>query len=125
MLKNKAIRVLLVSVLAILITFSCVNFFHPTIYAASTMPSDDTANLKVIDISQNNDTVTSDKDNIDFSVLKTQVDAVYIRSFSHINSTISVDTQAVNFANSAQNVNLDYGFYYYYIPTADPADAGV
>jgi len=102
---------------------SYLTFFHPAVDAASSMPSAGTANLKVIDISQWNDSTTNDKDNINFTALKTQVDAVYIRFFSRSNSVLSVDTQAVNYAKSAQKVNLNYGFYYFYVPTSDPADS--
>ena len=123
MLINKRLLALLATVVAIISVVGALTYFHPTINAATTMPSAGTANLKVIDISQFNDSLTTETDNIDFNLLKTQVDAVYIRSFSHANASISVDTQAVNYATQAQNVNLKYGFYYYYMPTADPADA--
>ena len=123
MQKNKIFSALLVSVLAILTASSSLTFYSQSVNAASSMPASGTANLNVVDISSWNDSVTSADDNIDFAALKNQVDAVYIRSFSHANSILSVDVQAVNFASCAQSVKLKYGFYYYYIPTADPADA--
>lgn len=123
MSKNKFLDVVFISILTLIFALSCMNIYHPDVSAASTMPSSGAADLKVVDISQYNDIVTRGTDDIDFSALKTQVDAVYIRSFSHSNSTLSIDQQAVNFAASAERVDLDYGFYYYYIPTADLADA--
>ena len=123
MRKNKFTVVILVSVLAILCAVSCFTYIHPTVSAASSMPSAGAANLKVVDISSWTDLVTTDADNIDFSALKTQADAVYIRSFSAVNSLITIDLQAANFAQSAQNANLKYGFYFYFIPTADPENA--
>ena len=90
--------------------------------AEVTMPSAGKADPLVVDISQWNDDVKTDKDNINFSLLATQVKAVYIRSYGRSSSapyTPYIDYQAVNFAKSAHAVNLKYGFYYYYIPTTD------
>jgi uncharacterized protein YjdB/GH25 family lysozyme M1 (1,4-beta-N-acetylmuramidase) len=123
MQKRKMFTVLLVSVITVLSIIGYFTFVHLKVNAADSMPSAGTANLNVVDISQFNDDITKNTDDINFATLKTQVDAVYIRAFSHANNTLSVDAQAVNFANSAQNVNLKYGFYYYYVPTLDPADA--
>jgi len=123
MRKNKWVNVFFISVISIITIFGYLVCFHPVVRAASSMSSSSTANLKVIDISQYNDMVTTDKDDINFDVLRTQVNAVYIRSFNHTNSVLSIDTQAVRYAQSAQKVNLKYGFYFYYIPTSDPADA--
>jgi GH25 family lysozyme M1 (1,4-beta-N-acetylmuramidase) len=91
--------------------------------AASTMPAAGTANLTVIDISQWNDSVTTTTDDINFPLLKTQVDAVYIRAFGNNATGQYVDFQANNYAKSAQKVNLLYGFYYYYLPKLDPEAA--
>src|ERR1035437_9219746 len=123
MQKKKMFTVLLFLVITALSVIGYFTFVHLNVNAADSMPSAGTADLKVIDISQFNDDITKSTDDIDFAALKTQVDAVYIRSFSHANNILSVDAQAANFANSAQNVNLKYGFYYYYVPTLDPADA--
>ncbi len=123
MQKKKMFTVLLVSVITALSVVGYFTFVHLKVNAADSMPSAGTANLRVIDISQFNDDVTKNTDNIDFNILKTQVDAIYIRSFSHANNMLSVDAQAVNYATSAQNANIKYGFYYYYVPTLDPADA--
>ena len=125
MRSKKTIMVLVVSLIAVLSVFSYVTFIHPVVLAAAagSMPSAGTADLKVTDLSEWNDLYSTDTDNINFSVLKTQVDAVYIRSFSHTSSKITVDKQAANFASSAQNANLKYGFYFYFIPTANTGDA--
>ncbi|MEI8198929.1 MAG: GH25 family lysozyme [Eubacteriales bacterium] len=121
---KKNLMILLVSVIAIISASAYFAFSHTAVDAASFMPSAGTAYLKVVDISEWNDSVTSGTDNINFTSLKTQVDAVYIRSFGHTGNILTIDKQAVNYANSAQRVNLNYGFYYYYIPKkADPADA--
>jgi len=87
--------------------------------ASSNMPSAGTPNLKVIDISQWNDSVSTSSDDINFPLLKTQVDAVYIRAFGNSYGVPYIDMQADRYAKSAQNVNLLYGFYYYYIPKLD------
>jgi len=125
MRSKKTIMVFVVSLIAVLSVFSYVTFIHPVVLAAAagSMPSAGTADLKVTDLSEWNDLYSTDADNINFSVLKTQVDAVYIRSFSHTSSKITVDKQAANFASSAQNANLKYGFYFYFIPTANTGDA--
>jgi len=91
--------------------------------AATTMPSAGTSNLTVVDISQWNDSINSSTDDINFPLLKTQVDAVYIRAFGNNSGVPYVDLQANNFAKASQKVNLLYGFYYYYVPKADPAAA--
>ena len=101
----------------------CTFASYFTVAAATTMPSAGTANLTVVDISQWNDSVTSSSDDINFSLLKTQVDAVYIRAYGNSNGVPYIDMQAVRYAKSAQDANLLYGFYYYYIPKADLADA--
>ncbi|MEI8198932.1 MAG: GH25 family lysozyme [Eubacteriales bacterium] len=101
----------------------CAAVSFSSIAAEATMPSAGKAGLTVVDISQWNDSVTNDKDNIDFALLKTQVDAVYIRAYGCKDGVPYIDMQAVRYANSAQAVNLPYGFYYYYIPKADQSDA--
>ena len=119
--------VLAVSVIAAAAVLGYMTFFHPSVEAAAAgMPSsspDGSANYIAADISSWNDTLTSSADNINFAALKTEVDAVYIRSFSHTTTRIAVDSQAANFANSAQSVGLRYGFYFYFIPTANTGDA--
>jgi len=101
----------------------CAVASFASVVAVSTMPSAGTANLKVVDISQWNDSITSADDNINFALLKTQVDAVYIRAYGNSNGVSYIDKQAASYAKSSQDVNLLYGFYYYYIPKADIADA--
>jgi len=101
----------------------CAVASFASVVAVSTMPSAGTANLKVVDISQWNDSITSADDNINFALLKTQVDAVYIRAYGNSNGVSYIDKQAASYAKSSQDANLLYGFYYYYIPKADIADA--
>lgn len=96
---------------------------HPAIRAAGTMPSYGTAGMKVIDISQYNDSIGTNSDNIDFDALNTQVDAVYIRAFGNKGTGYYIDEQAANYAASCQISGLKFSFYDYYIPTADTADA--
>jgi len=127
MRKTNIIMVLAAAVITGACVLGYMAFFHPPVEAAAAgMPSSSpggSANYIAADISSWNDTITSNTDNIDFAALKTQVDAVYIRAFSHTTTSISVDKQAVNFANSAQGVGLRYGFYFYFIPTANTGDA--
>jgi len=122
--KKRLFEVVISSVLAIMTVVSGLSFFGSDVYAASSMPSAGTAYLDVVDISQWNDTVTTSSDDIDFALLKTQVDAVYIRAFGHDSAGLYIDKQAVKYAQSAQNVNLLYGFYFNYLPKKDDvADA--
>lgn len=116
---NKSIKTLISLLLTIMTACGSFAYFNVNVNAATIMPSAGEANLKVVDISQWNDSVTTNTDDIDFSLLKTQVDAVYIRSYGRNDTGTYVDWQAVNFARSAQEVNLKYGFYYYYIPKKD------
>ena len=118
---RKKIKYLLLTLITVILC-TTVLFFDLNA-AAATMPSSGTANLKVVDISQWNDSITSSTDDINFPMLKTQVDAVYIRAFGNSNGVSYIDKQAVNYAKSAQNANLRYGFYYYYIPTVDLTNA--
>ncbi len=87
------------------------------------MPSTGQANLKVVDISQYNDSINSQSDNINFSLLKTQVDAVYIRAISHNGNGPYIDYQAANYATAAGQADLKYGFYYFFYPRATPAES--
>lgn len=89
------------------------------------MPSAGTPVLNIVDISQYNDNQAITSDNINFARLATEVDGVYIRAFGCDKTTgvPYIDKQAVHYANSAQKNNLDYGFYYYFIPSADLNDA--
>ena len=121
---NRIKNFVLFSISTILSAAICLTAIHPDIIAAgtATMPSYGAANMKVVDISNYQDLVSDVTDNIDFAALATQVDAVYIRSFAHDNGVYSIDRQAVNFAQSAQKVGMKFGFYYYYIPTTDPAN---
>ena len=101
----------------------CALALFSNVVGATSMPSAGTANLTIVDISQWNDSVSSSNDDINFPLLKTQVDAVYIRTYGNSNGVPYIDMQANRFAQSAQTVNLLYGFYYYYIPTSDSANA--
>ena len=115
-------RYLLLSLAAAAVCLAAV--FPGAAATATTMPSAGKADPLVVDISQWNDEVTTNKDDINFALLATQVKAVYIRSFGHLKDapySTYIDYQAVNFAKSAHAVNLKYGFYYYYIPTTDEA----
>lgn len=112
----------LISMLLVVATiFGFLSLLRIPVFAAgaSYMPSAGQANYTVVDISQWNDSVTTSSDDINFELLKTQVDAVYIRSYGRNDTSAYVDYQAVNFARSAQEVNLKYGFYYYYMPKKD------
>lgn len=95
MRSKKTIMVLIVSLIAVFSVFSYVTFFHPVVLAtaAGSMPSAGTADLKGTDLSEWNDLYSANTDNINFSMLKTQVDAVYIRSFSHTSSKITVESR--------------------------------
>jgi len=111
--------------LSLITVIICTTAAFSSVEAAeSAMPSAGTPDLRVVDISQWNDDITTTSDEINFAVLAKQVDAVYIRAFGNSNGVPYIDKQAANFANSAQKENLLYGFYYYYDPkTPDLADA--
>lgn len=125
---QKKIKIVMI-LLSVVLTLSAVSyamFIHPAEYvaaAAATMPSYGEPKMRVVDISMYQDSSTTNSDNINFALLKTQVDAVYIRACGNAGSGIYIDKQAANYAVSAQQVGLKFGFYLYYIPTADLADA--
>ena len=126
MQKKRKIVIALLSVILTLSAVSYVMFIHPAdcvAAAATTMPSYGDPKLRVVDISMYQDSSTTNSDNINFALLKTQVDAVYIRACGNAGSGLYIDKQAANYAKSAQQVGLKFGFYLYYIPTADIADA--
>jgi len=125
MRKNRKLILTLLPVIAALFTISCMIYFYPSSVSANpqtTMPSYGAANLRVVDISQYNDSVTSSSDNINFTLLKTQVDAVYIRALGNAGSGLYIDKQAANYAAAAQANDLKFGFYLYFVPTASSDD---
>lgn len=107
-------KFILGSVLAVAFTaaISLVGGFN--ISAAGTAMSPvSTANLKVADISHYN-TVSN------WTTAATNLDAVYIKATEGSTYT---DATCKSSAQSAQNVNLKYGFYHYLWPYADTANA--
>ncbi|MDD4096476.1 MAG: GH25 family lysozyme [Oscillospiraceae bacterium] len=122
MTRNRPLMNIISSILTVATIAGCLALFRTKVSAASTMPSAGDPIMNVVDISQWNDMVSTASDDIDFTLLKTQVDAVYIRAFGHDESGIYIDHQAVNYAHSAQDVNLIYGFYFYYIPKKNDAE---
>lgn len=115
----------IISILLLLVTIGiCAGVYKSQVDSApvaATLPSAGTASLNVVDISQWNDALNSNTDNINFALLKTQVDAIYIRAYGYNKDTAVVyqDIQAANFATSAQNNGIAFGFYYYFVPTND------
>ena len=124
MYKKNPLHVFLALTISTITAFGCLSFSGQQVDAAANiMRPSDSPDYRIVDISQYNDSVNSSSDNINFSVLKTQVDAVYIRSYSHSNNVFTVDMQAVRYAKSAKSVNLKYGFYFYFLPSASLEDA--
>ena len=122
MQRNRKTASLFLSIIMALLAAGSLLLIHSADLAASspgTMPSYGAANLKVADISQYNDAVNTNSDDINFAVLKTQVDAVYIRAFGNSGTGIYIDMQATRYAKAAQAAGLKFGFYLFYIPTAD------
>ncbi len=124
MYKKKPVHVFLALAISTITALGCMSFSGQQVDAAANiMRPSDSPDYRVVDISQYNDSIQTNKDNIDFATLKTQVDAVYIRSYSHANNVFNVDMQAVKYAKSAKTVDLKYGFYFYFLPTANLEDA--
>ncbi len=80
---------------------------------ASVMKSDGAASYRLIDISHH-DTVS------DWSAVKKNVDGVYIKATE---STNFVDPQLAAYASAAIGADIPVGFYHYFQPTADTANA--
>ena len=122
--KKKPVRIILALAISTITAFGGLSLTGQDIDAAANiMRSSDSPDYRVVDLSQYNDSVQTSSDDINFATLKTQVDAVYIRSYSHANNTFNVDMQAVKYAKSAKKAGLKFGFYFYFLPTASLDDA--